>query len=56
MAENRYCGGCCREDLGVGDFTEEELQGVLNDSVPSSQAAGLVKDPIGPDSGIVMRF
>jgi predicted oxidoreductase (fatty acid repression mutant protein) len=28
--------------LSVWDFTAEELQGVLNDSVPSSQTAGLV--------------
>ena len=28
--------------LGVRGFTAEELQGVLNDSVPLSQAAGLV--------------
>ena len=30
------------KDLGVREFTAEELKGVLNDSVPSSQAAGLV--------------
>ena len=28
--------------LGVGDFSAEELQGVLNDGVPFSQGSGLV--------------
>ena len=28
--------------FGVQDFTAEELRGLLNNSVPSSQAAGLV--------------
>ena len=29
---------------------------MLNDSVPSSQAASLVYDQIGPSSGIMVRF
>jgi hypothetical protein len=40
----------------VQDFTAEELRGILNNSVPSSQAAGLVKDQIGPSSVIEVRF
>ena len=41
--------------MGVLDVTAEELQGVLNNTVLSAEAAGLVLDQIGPSIHFVTK-